>query len=557
MPKINDKTNNKSMSKEIILISAFLLLVVIYYLYWINQKGNFFVDEYLSMQYAANYRVGGTIGFNESIDGWHKDKWITTNVLQDTIVVNDEKTIQTLPLPKLLYTLLRGRFFFGLLNMLVTNSSDQMQMGLYLNIAIATVALVLFYILMKKLTNSVFISAVALLFIGCCPGTVTLVTFVRFYLWEQLLLITVLNIMFKMMQSEDYKMNLLLELVCMFIAYVAYSNSELFIPMFLLLQAMYVVVLILRKKYKEAVYLLGLVISLGSIFLILKTKFIAILFKPDSLTGKAADVAGNIRNFEIGFIKKGIKSILLFQEEYTFGKRGNVFLIFAIILFLMVNYLVYLRKKRNKIEDSKTENINKSFVYIVVLIPAFLYGCFCVICGFFDAYRRSAYITVLIIIVVFYVISYLFQYLSSRLSRILVVILLLCSAIYIPTNLINNPRVDYLFKESKDVLTKISNYDYEGSLFYHNDEVLTGGEVFDCVMNSRSNVLFYYSTEDVRIEYNVAPNTMLIWTEAQNERLDLADLDDAGYVVEYIGSTSYCNVYYAQRQSFAARSVNL
>ena len=102
---------------DIIVCMIIMLLQLLVVAYWFNCKINYHVDELYSIGYAKGYFAPGD--YWEKItdkDDYKFDNWFRVYELKKYLILAENETVYNFSLVRILWKLLTGRSYFGLLN---------------------------------------------------------------------------------------------------------------------------------------------------------------------------------------------------------------------------------------------------------------------------------------------------------------------------------------------------------------------------------------------------------------------------------------------------------
>lgn len=541
-----------------IVITMIIMIIIaaiqyLYITYWDNQKGGYYTDEYLSAQYARSYGadLGKAVILPNEAD-WETNKWINISEFDYRVGYNEEGLLSNKPLTEVVKRLVNKRPYFGILNIIASNSDENiLRVGLKINRFIAIAVMVLLFFLIYQLTESIPFSFIGMIMLGFCGGTVTLATFVRFYILTQLLFILELIILKKIMETKNKIKTIILSALFLFLAYLGYRDWQIFVPLVMSLLLFFALWSIVLKK-KEVILLSILPMgAMGLIFVIFKTKFVTILFEvfkgnelPDDGGWKNTVVNNLLGNTFEGVCQNSIR-LIRYQNRFLWGYKTS-YLLFTIIIVLAV--LSINRAKKNKVKVV----VNNNDVYVLgIMLPAtIVFSIFLILCGFTDFYRRTSCVTILLVIILTYILFRLSDSLiSDGRNTYLFISFLLLFILYNSYKTYSRADFEYTYlKYDIQNFDIVKNKGYYNLFIQDSEKRLRDSVLYDCLFHAPDNAQIYFDDKEQYYNLDEFPDRLLVWVDNRNEEFDPIVLEEAGYNYVLTNLSYYSNIYECNRK---------
>ena len=288
---------------RVIALAVLLVLQTLILVSWQSRKQGDFVDEFYTLADAHEFSVTGKkqMYFHEQED-WQPERWLTVGLFQDRLTVSPEFDAEDFSVPVFLKTFVTGRNYMGMLNLterVLSPGELSRTSAFFLNIVSFLGLQLLVYALLRRMKVRFIPAMLCLILLGGCTMMLSMAVYIRFYLWTGMLFAGTVLLHCLMWTETRPVRNLLMEAGAVFLLYLGLRNSELIIVLAGALVLSFTVGLLIRKRWAQAAYYAGPIITGGIGYLALKTGFLTALLDPGSTeaasgqTGALLQTLGN------------------------------------------------------------------------------------------------------------------------------------------------------------------------------------------------------------------------------------------------------------------------
>ncbi len=440
---------------------AVIMVQVLICLLWANSRENYYWDEYFSFE-NAHY-----VGTDESDHYFTTDKNFEPNVwnkiddVTKTLVVDYDSSVFNKSIYENFSLFLTYKPYMILLNIangLLSEGNISIWPAVFLNCILLLLSqLMLFKIAMNISHNNYLYSICSVILYGCSPMCISMVIFVRFYIWVTFGMNCILYFILEAFDEKNIFKYLIELLLAAIILYILFLNAQFALVWGGVLAIAFFIVLVMKKEIKKII-MTSIVFIVSIILLCLYAPtYVNALISPSTVyensTGAMHAILGNIVQLrqEGGFFDRIVEylSVLLTQQF------GCVFIGGISTIAILWCLLKYCKGKSNA-------------SILVLTITVILFSVFS--------------IAGLLYIVPRYI-SYIFPQIS----------LLLClPLIYVDEKIDDkNTRRTYLVYVTIIALEILcANYYYEYDMVYKGD-----GPVIDSIKNEKINSLVILDTD--------------------------------------------------------------
>lgn len=320
--------------KEYCILATIILLQIAVIIYWSGQKENYFIDEFLSMGYARGYAgIEDTPSHIPDALEWQYNTWIKNADLKKYLVADKNLALWKMPFGKFVKSVFKQGTYFGILNLAESlgGKAEVSQIpALIVNIICFVVAELFLWNLFTKLKMQTFSKTLAICMFGFSGYFISLVEYVRFYMYVVMLFTIMLNLLYILWNSEKLRTIILSELGIFALGYLGFLNSEFMLVCLAFVSVTFVVAFAYTKKIKQLVSYLAFG-AVGGIYVLFRLSYI---WKSDNaLTSNidkyfSVDFSDNIKLY-LDFLKDELGSSV-------FGHKSILPILFAAITLCMI-----------------------------------------------------------------------------------------------------------------------------------------------------------------------------------------------------------------------------
>lgn len=524
-----------------------LMMQVAVLIYWGSQKSNYYWDEFFTFDNAHYY--ASTTPERVKLDNsdlFQEDTWMPVKDLKATYLVTKESSVLN---DSFLHNV--KRFFSYKPYMLLLNVNETIFFegkmskwgGISLNIIFFLVSQVFLYILVNKLIQNEKAALLSVIMYGFCGMAISMVEFVRMYVFISFLIIIVTYFHYEMWESQIWWKDILLEVFSVIVIYLAYLNS--------LLVALYAAGLIfcfsagllIQKRYKQLLIYFVPITCSAVAYLWFKTNFIRELLQPQKyLKGLPTDSVEynglqQMLNFSLEELKMRIKSLYDIFVRLLFG---NNVILWGWIALIIVLLIIYANKRKNgdltKIQWDHQKSFSAIMFGTVILFMVLM---------IYTGAGLSRYYSLIfpevsaLCVIVAWDLGRIIG--KSKLIEKLVSFLIIFSAII--TFCI--PQIENLYLDDKDTITILQEYKVDSVLI--NCNVLAN--INDCIAwVDEDSRIYVYRGEYLQCEG--FPDEFMLWVGNKQEIDDQTKsiLQESGYtLISKLGGTYLSDIYLCER----------
>ncbi len=513
-------------------------LQLLFITYWARQKQNLFLDEEYTLEYASFYTNDDLYKTKLPYVGELQPRtWVEGKDLRHRFSVEPEESMFRLSPVQSVRLLFRRRSYFGLINIaesLLSPGRVSIMPAIVLNMIIfAGIQIVLYKILRNlRLREDMALWGVA--FCGFSSLIVSHTVFIRFYTYTILLFMLVILLHQKMWEEKNTGIFILEEGTALILMYLSLKCSELTMIYGGAFVGMYLLMLMINKRWKDAaVYGLPM-IGISLLYLGLKTDLLDVLLHPANYTHSSyakSYTTSNLINITFESAANRITRLFHWAGKYNYGHE---WILGGILLAILC---MYVKKRDNIIRDSSR------FLIFVMWITVLIYILFGILAGL----NCSRYFLV-VFMMLFIVLLYIVDRATKDISRQNIVRVILCVLFAVIMSITYGQRhVEYVYEEHRDTIRQLREHQDLDIVFVDcNPEVHHG--IYDCVYNmtEHQHLFLMYSSDEPDRE-NI-PDQVLVWMHGNRDAEPDFSTCLADYDVEFLGYTRDSEVYLAQRR---------
>ncbi len=548
--------------RKILIYAAIIIAQVLVMIYWAHIKTNYNIDELYSMGFARGYfsqihtpeyiTVDNEFCFNQ---------WMSNSTLKGYLIMKDKAKIINVPIGVVIKEFLTGRNYFGLLNIaesFADNSDLSSIPGEYLNVVFFVIAQIMLIIFMNRIGMCYETICLATGMFGFSGYIISAVEFVRFYMLIIMLTLVITNLLFSAWNENSMIRITLVETVVMVLSYFIYKNSDFYVPFFGALMACFLFGLAFKKRWKESIPLV-IVILIGVLFILLRTG----LFGYDSVAVMPLKVRRTVSDLLnpsiIGVIRYTKWLIKLFATHYFGNYLVNV-LYLTVLLFCFYS-VIRRSKKADSVLIKRPLAPEVQFV-LIIAGATFVYTVFNAICQY-DVWRYYCFGFVFVTFLFWFIIDRLLLKLQNNMKKWVVIIL--TALVGISSLLPFRTRmIEYMYEDEKSFIENLQKVSYLDVVMFlpANEETILSEEltylsrhaIYDCIslMPEESSIYVADIEEYDRVMIDF-PEDFILWTQKDQGNMDLApvldDLDTNGYSVRSLGTDHDSLVFLVRRSA--------
>ena len=583
-----------------LMIMALQLAIIVY---WAGCKVNYHIDELYSMRYAKGFAGGLDSALYITTGPEFKfGEWINNSVFKSYLTVSDGRSVFNMSVLTVLWKLLTGRTYYGLLNIsesILGYTATSHIPGLILNVLLFILAEISLISLLKELNIDSKLSVISVAMFGFSGYMISTVEYVRFYMFAIMLMIVILKCFFRLWRANTWKEILLWWVLTVILSFISHNNSEFTLPFLGFFFVFFIIALILRRKWRQLAFCAGLIL-MGCIYILpMLTRYISVLidpYAPSNQYGALTSMMIGIRNPSVSvflgyfewlrqvvttlyfgnvdliYLFAGVITIYIMvvfskegnSHEFICIKRINPSTGIALILWTCISCIAFLRGHHRAVsllvlsvvvliaifqvlgykQGLKKPCFSECTVFVAVLLGAvFLYTIFEALCEL-RIWRYYCYGFLCAHVILWYAIDRWLKRISyDKIRRGLTVIL----AIFVAANALlpfKTRLIENMYEDDRTFIDNVGKHtDLDVILMLNTDGgVVSRHDTYDCV-NMMPDKTRVFAVDLGEYEYNKVdyPNKFMLWSHSENDLTDvLVDLKKEGYRVEELG-TDHCS----------------
>ncbi|MDE7414895.1 MAG: hypothetical protein K2N44_01015 [Lachnospiraceae bacterium] len=536
-----------------------ILLAVqcLYMIYWGTQKGGYYVDEFFTYD-NAHYISASTPSRVKLYDADYMEynKWFPVSELKSTLTVQQEEALFHDSFSYNLNRLVQGNgnsyssilhyveaiFFEGELNWWSAIS---------LNILFYIGTQILLYALVLRISSRQSSALLSMAMYGFCGMAVSMMVYVRFYMYAIMLLTLFTYLHVRMWESCDHKKNILWEVLSLPVLYLAFDVSPLCAGYGGAMIICFTIGLIISRRWLQAAYYAIPILGGGGIYAFFMTDYIDIFLNPQSsldsgkLSAAASSLTQNLATLNLQSLGGRIVDFSHIVCRYLFG---HAVIVAAYLVIFVTAVLLYIRERHQSIRNSSrvvSEDAGhhgmEAMTYILtgtVLIYAMLSVALALTSIRYNSFifPELAACSVLLIT----------MWGKERQSRWIITGILSVAIVGEVFFTCSIPRIQNLYREDKQGVQAIREHSGIDSVvvdYKWDDKVM-----YECLAYTDENTQVMFVTDQDADYKGLKRDTILLW-QTVNRGFDVMDdLLEAGYTgIEEIGRTHESVVYLVWR----------
>ena len=532
----------KNKGKIILLI--ILIIQCMYMVYWGTQKSGYYVDEFFTYD-NAHYISQSTPKRQKLYDADYMEygKWFTAEELKSTLMVQKDEAllndsfihnvksfVYTKPYMAIL-NYVEAIFFEGELNW---------WSSIIINIIFFLINQIVLYKLVMKISGKQTSAFLTMLIYGFCGMAVSMLVYVRFYMYATLLITLFTYLSLLIWDNEMLWRNIIFELLSLITLYIAFRNS----PLCAIYGASIVIgisagLIIKRDWIKFSYYTLPIML-IGVLYVVFMTDYLSIFLNPQQMLAE-----GNLSVATSGLISElvalngslFIDRVIQFLHivcRFLFG-HTIIVLVYALAFVILLILYVYNSKKEHK----KNNEVTNAFNFIYIITGAVIIYTFASIGFNLSEIRYNSFIFPMISLCVAVILMKLAENINKEKVLLIFISCAVIGEVFFTAYI---PRIENLYiddregieaiRECKGINSVVIDYKFDDRVMY------------ECIAyTDEQTKIMFMKYEDM--EYTKLGDFVLIWQSVNDAPEDLeSDLIKAGYkTVQSIACTHESKVF--------------
>ena len=539
-----------------VLLACILAAQVLVILFWAGERSNYYIDELFSFGSAHSYTLEKKEqAYINNLDEWTYEQWVDNRVLKEKLTVTERESLLSQKPFNAAFLLVKGRNYHGILNLLMSVFAPGRVTpwpAEVLNIVLFLLSQLVLFRIMKGLTGSFSVSALAVLMYGFSAMAISTVLYVRFYMLVTFLLLALLRIHQKMWEEESLLRCGLLTFIGMILLYFALKDSELVFIIGGALMGTYALGLIAGKQVKKAILYSISVFPAGLLFALLKTNFIDIILHPAKYAGgDGAEgwMTEKLLTVSSGRIISLTAKYLEWLSDLLFGSWYVMCcFIFLILILLEVRILGKKRWVPGK-SDARTSPARRTSPFILVIAAVCLiYYIFAVLVTI-PAERYFMFYYPMLAILLWTLLHELTRDLKYRKELLLLCFFLTCAGAA-SLQFFRPEKIDFVYRGDRPAIQAVADSGVRDVIVINTGERHANHSEYEC-LNLLPAEARLYPVKESRHSINMAdcPDEVLVWIRyGLSPELFIPDLPANGYELTPLGRTHASDIYIARKR---------
>ncbi len=490
-------------------------------IYWSSRKTNFFIDEFYSMGYARGFTGNEpTARYITESSEWRFENWVDNAELKKQLIITDEGSLRNVSILNGMKLFLTGRNYHGLLNIVesIMDSNGVSNLpAVVLNTVLFVFTQITLWLLLEKLRIKDTIKLLSCSMFGFSAYVISMVEYTRFYMYVFLLMLWILALMLIAWESKNMWTIIATEIGAAVLAYLAYNNSEFAIVYFGLFSTGFVLMGIIRKKWRTIIPYTALGLC-GGLYM-----------------GLVKGVFGSVNNTLNSFVESSaissIGSLLYHHSRLVISLFSNMYFGHKVLMFIwfiaLLSFYLVSRKKSGRVIIQSEEND----FGIMVVISLMLYTLFTTLPTFW-VWRYYCFGFLSFIVALWLLVDRIIAKENKTMVVTLVVLTIISSITPFFTK-----KVEYIYEEDKPFIENISPY-VDSNVVYvcPEEDFIYDHGIYDCVNILSDNAQIYAIQENDRIDGETLPNEIILWsTLSTNTGNIIRELENLRYTFTELG----------------------
>ncbi len=520
---------------------AILIIQCIYMIYWGFQKSGYYVDEFFTYD-NAHYMSASTPDRIKLYDAdfLTYDEWHNLSDLKSTLTVKKSESLLTDSLKYNVNVLMNKYPYMCLLNYVEAiffDGSFSKWSAISINIILFLITQIILYKLTLKISNDKAAAAIAVCLYGFSGMAVSMTVYVRFYTLVTMFMTLYTYLHICMLYSSSMVKFIVFEILSLPALFFAYRDSPLSVIQGVGMIGFFVLLLLIKKRYKQAIIYGVPVIGGGFFYAAFKTEYVKYFLNISAAANAensnvaTASLLENLLSLTPSNFVSRTMEFAHIVCRYLFGHS----IVLMIYILLAVGAMVLFGTKKNKLNGNGTDCI------FLLLLPCVFYGIIS-ICLNLSAIRYNSSIFPEVAACVAVIVAYVFK--SSKLKKPAMSII----AVAIAGELVFTcyiPRIENIYLEDRHAIDSMQNYQGIDSIVvdYHYDDKV----MYECLAYCDKDTRVMFTAYDT-IDYNDWEDTVLVWQSVNQEQKVADEILKSGFSsIDEIGRTHESIIYIASR----------
>ncbi len=513
--------------KWLILFMVVLVTQCVYMFYWGTQKSGYYVDEFFTYD-NAHYISESTPNRIKLYDAEFLEygKWIPIEELKGTLTVKAEESLLQDSLSYNISVFLNKWPYMAILNYVEAIFFDgelSWWSGISINIVCFVLNQLFLYLLVMKLCHRRSAALLSTALYGFCGMAVSMLVYVRMYMWMTLLITIFTYIHVLMWDEQKIWKNLLYEVFSLPFLYLAFKDSPLPVIYGAALIGCFFIGLLVRKRWKQALYYGVPLLGGGAFYAVTQTEYVRIFMNPKkALDSGELDIATS--SLVQSMVELNGEELLMRVENvghmicrFLFG---HALIVGILILAVLAMVAILFRKKCNLVKELWKEKIG----FILVLLGAVVFFLMASVLFDLESIRYNSFVFPQIAVCISVLFIAIAHMLKLEKAIIGVGIVMIVAEIYFTGSI---PRIENLYQEDREAVNAIMQCEGIDSLvidYQFDDKVM-----YECLAytDEDTNVMFSYFGQT---DYSKLTDKLLVWQTVNQSPDELKEeLLSAGY----------------------------
>lgn len=545
-----------NMKPEKFFFVVLLMIQCLYMVYWGNQKGGYYVDEFFSYD-NAHYISASTPDRVKLYDADYMEynQWFPVSELKSTLTVQREEALFHDSFSYNVNRLIKGdgHAYTSILNYVEAIFFDgelNWWSAISLNIIFFIGTQFFLYALVMRISRRRSTALLAMAMYGFCGMAVSMLVYVRFYMYATMLVTLFTYLHVRMWEDASHKKNILWEILSLPVLYLAFGLSPLCAGYGGALIFCFTVGLLICRRWLQAAYYAVPILGGGGLYAYFKTDYVDIFFNPQGtlesgkLGAAASSLAENLATLNLYSVRGRIVDFSHIVCRFLFG-HAVIVVVFLVIFLAAV--LLHIRERHKSIQNREMPSEETGSYEMKAMA--------CILTGTVLIY---AMISVALALTAIRYNSFIFPELAAcsvllvtmwgkeRQSRWIITGILsvaIAGEVFFTCSI---PRVENLYREDKPGVQAIREHLGIDSVvvdYKWDDKVM-----YECLAYTDENTQVMFVTDQNADYAGLGRDTILLW-QTVNRGLDVMDdILESGYTgIEEIGRTHESVVYLVWR----------
>lgn len=339
--------------KYVIVLFLIVLSQLVIILYWRSEKGNYYIDEFFSMESINGFTSLEGNSYIDSTPEWTFSKWQSIDEFKDRLdghVTNNKaecisamRYILHKPLYDCIVFLVRemtsGYFSIPLLSFVI-------------NCCFFVLTHVFLAIISNRISNNCLLSILTASLFGYCGFTISMVMYLRFYFLVIFLFVVFLFLLYKMWITDTISSFFLFEFGAVLSSIFICNMQPLFMVFLFVFMIPYIIGLFIFRNKRSAIAIF-IQMVLGGILFLLRYPFVfksinAFIYGDASSENyHVVHILSSIKNLNLYEFKDRFESLKYGIWIFCYGSEWAMYIICIITLAAIGFSLIYWMRKSN------------------------------------------------------------------------------------------------------------------------------------------------------------------------------------------------------------------